>query len=67
MDWFDEISKTGNQIEYDNNNMRTKLLRRINTISISFDDKWFFRTFLGFTPYWADTPLIDYVSQIFAI
>ena len=63
MDLFDQTSEAGIQIEYDDNSLRSEILGTINTIIIRFDDKWFVKNLLGFTPQWAYTPNIDYVSQ----
>ena len=48
------------QIEMDDNNMKTKnVLTRFggNFGLLRFDEKSFFNTFLGFTPYWTYKPI----------
>ena len=50
-------------IEYDDINMKTKLVVQSGIIAIRFDEKSFFSTILGFTAGWDYKHYIKYISQ----
>ena len=50
-------------IEYDDINMKTKLDVKAGIIAITFDEKSFFTTILGFTPGWDYKHYNKYISQ----
>ena len=50
-------------IEYDDINMKTKLVVQSGIIAIRFDEKSFFSTILGFTPCWDYKHYNEYISQ----
>ena len=50
-------------IEYDDINMKTKLVVQSGIIAIRFDEKSFFSTILGFTPGWDYKHYNKYISQ----
>ena len=50
-------------IEYDDNNIKTKLDVKAGIIAIRFDENSFFKTILGFTPGWDYKHYNKYISQ----